>query len=82
MREKKNEDDNRERTKGGIVLSVDRMEMEGKSENTAKTSQGDAAEKVGHCYLCFRRLRLLRTFLAPSLRSCAAADVSLSLVPK
>ena len=44
MREKKNENDNRERTKGGIVLSVDRMEMEGKSENTAKTSQGCGRE--------------------------------------
>ena len=41
-----------------------------------------AAEKVGHCYLCFRRLRLLRTFLASFHRSCAAADVSLSLGPK
>ena len=40
VREKKNENDNRERTKVGIVLSVDRMEMEGKSENTAKASQG------------------------------------------
>jgi hypothetical protein len=46
VREKKNENDNRERTKGGIVLSasVDRVEMEGKSENTAKTSEGCGRE--------------------------------------
>ena len=44
MREKKNENDNRE--EGGIVLSasVDRVEMEGKSENTAKTSEGCGRE--------------------------------------
>ena len=39
MREKKNENDNRERTKERIVLSVERVEMEGKSENTARTSE-------------------------------------------
>ena len=44
MREKKNENDNREER--GIVLSasVDRVEMEGKSENTAKTSEGCGRE--------------------------------------
>jgi hypothetical protein len=44
VREKKNENDNRE--EGGIVLSasVDRVEMEGKSENTAKTSEGCGRE--------------------------------------
>ena len=83
MREKKNENDNRERTKGGIVLSasVDRVEMEGKSENTAKTSEGCGRE--GRPLLpLLQTTTPLRTFLASFHRSCAAADVSLSLGPK
>ena len=44
MREKKNENDNRERTEEGIVLSVERVVMEGKSENTARTSEGCGRE--------------------------------------
>ena len=45
MREKKNENDNREGTKRGN--SAERrpcVEMEGKSENTAKTSEGCGRE--------------------------------------
>ena len=80
MREKKSENANRERTKGGIVLSVDRVEMGGKSADTAKTSQWCGREGRP-------LLPLLQTTSPPShppTGPCVRVlhDVSLSLVPK
>ena len=75
--------DNRERAKEGTVLSVDRVEIDGKSESKAKTSAGYTVRQRRSANVTFASDDFV-SFAPSSYPSTGPVlhDVSLSLVPK